>query len=188
MVQNGAEIDKGNDYSGREDNFTALHEAARTNQFHIVKFLHENGADINMKSTKRLVSGTFFQTPVTVAAEFGHFSIVNYLVENGAMVRNDPELIPSAADGRIEKGYLRIIKYLHQRGADIHAQDRKGDTGLTEAALNGNFPIIQYLVDNGVDVNVRDNGGWSALRSAKIYAGKPEYDAIIAYLLANGAS
>merc|ERR1712086_603777 len=103
---------------------------------------HENGADINMKSTKRLGSGTFFQTPVTVAAEFGHFSIVNYLIENGAIVRNDPELIPTAAKGWIENGYLRIVKYLHEQGADINAQNHMGDTGLKEAAYGGNFPIV----------------------------------------------
>ena len=81
-------------------------------------------------------------------------------------------------------GYLRIIKYFHEHGADIHAQDLHGQTGLYKAAQGGNFPIVQYLVDNGVNVNVRDNYGWSALRSAKRRAGKPEYDAIIAYLLA----
>ena len=175
LVQNGAEIDAGMDsmnmrtHVAYEDNFTALHEAARSNQLHVVKFLHENGADIDMKSKNRLISTTYFRSPVRVAAEFGHFSIVNYLVKNGAIIRGDPELIPSAADinSGFENGYLRVIKYLHERGADIHAQDHDGQTGLWKAALGGNFPIVQYLVDNGVDVNVRDKYGWSALRAAK---------------------
>ena len=84
---------------------------------------------------------------------------------------------------------------MHERGADIHAQDYLGFTGLNHAARGGNFPIVQYLVDNGVDVNVRDEAGWSALGSAKLEAiyrtgnpWNPEYsNAIIAYLLANGA-
>merc|ERR1711935_327267 len=43
LVQNGAEIDAGMNNmngAGPEDNFTALHEAARSNQLHVVKFLH----------------------------------------------------------------------------------------------------------------------------------------------------
>merc|ERR1712194_295429 len=194
MVQSGAEIDAGMNNmngAGPEDNFTALHEAARSNQLHVVKFLHENGADINMKSKNRLISETYFLSPVRVAAEFGHFSIVKYLVENGAIIRGDPYLIPSAADmhSGFENGYLRIIKYLHEHGADIHAQNHNGQTGLLKAAKGGNFPIVQYLVDNGVDVNVRDMFGISALNKRSVgSSGNPEYNAIIAYLLANGAS
>ena len=118
------------------------------------------------------------------------------MVENGAIIRGDEQLIPSAARGGLENGYLRIIKYLHEHGADIDAKPNLGMTGLGEAAYGGNFPIVQYLVDNGVDVNAR-MAGWSALKWAKhspgnfdsVYrARKPEMDAIIAYLLANGAS
>ena len=81
---------------------------------------------------------------------------------------------------------------MHEHGADIDAKPNLGNTGLGYAAYGGNFPIVQYLVDNGVDVNVR-MAGYSALKWAKVSPRhfrerKPEMNAIIAYLLANGAS
>ena len=43
----------------------------------IVKYLVENGADIEVKSTN-------VDTPLSTAAHFGHSEIVDYLIENGA--------------------------------------------------------------------------------------------------------
>ena len=151
-----------------------------------MKYLVENGANVNVKSKSNTYDSDY-ETPIQKAAQFGHLSIVKYLVENGAKIADDPELIPEAADGWLEPGYLKIVQYLHENGADINSRSPLGNTGLKQAANGGNFPLVKYFVDQGADINTRGDSGYSALDVANFERGTLEGEKIIAYLLQHGA-
>lgn len=53
-----------------------FHEAAKKGDLKFLKFLHNNGAEINVKNSKG-------QTPILTAALHGHRLIVKYLYHHG---------------------------------------------------------------------------------------------------------
>ena len=114
--------------------------ASRDGKLMIVKYVVENGADINYRDNEAL----------RFASENGHLPIVKYLVENGAdITADDNEPIKASS----ENGYLSVVKYLVLHGADIIHDN----SPLRLASLNGHLPIVKYLVENGADITARDN-------------------------------
>jgi ankyrin repeat protein len=63
--------------ASKED--SALSNACSHGQFEMVKFLVENGSDINQKNAKNI-------TPIMLAAANGHKSIVEFLISRGAKI------------------------------------------------------------------------------------------------------
>ena len=60
-----------------EYGLTALVNASANGHFEIVKYLLQNGADVN-------ATCKYKETTLKVASKKGHLEIVKYLVENGA--------------------------------------------------------------------------------------------------------
>ena len=63
-------------------NYRILHEAARDGELHLVKYLHQSGANLTTKNNK----GT---TPILLAAINGHFRVVKYLHKHGYLGKID---------------------------------------------------------------------------------------------------
>lgn len=85
---------------------TPMRRASQYGHLSIVRYLHENGADIHEKNDRILIE----------AIAFGHLSIVKYLHMNGVDIHiyNEYPLRIAAYHG-----HLDIIRYLHENGADI---------------------------------------------------------------------
>lgn len=103
--------------------WTPLEYAASYGHLHILRYLHDNGADIR--------NGYVLER----ASRWGCYSIVCYLHENGVDIHANDEyaLRHAAYYGRFE-----VVKYLVQHGADIqHA--------INIALKNGEFYTLENL-------------------------------------------
>ena len=168
-----------------------LPKAAYYGHLEIVKYLVENGADINAKDNngwtslihaaynghlevvKYLVEnkadinaiGKYFGfdglTSLMFASMNGHLEVVKYLVENGANINDRNEALMGASIS----GHLEVVKYLVENGADINTKDYVGITPLIYASMFGNFELVEYLIEKGADVNIKYKG-----RKASDYA------------------
>jgi ankyrin repeat protein len=111
---------------------------AHNNNIGIVKYLIENGVDINIK-------GKFTgKTALMFAAQIGSLNMVKYLVEHGADINlqdlnGDTALKIAAYYDKFE-----IIKYLVEHGANINTPD---NTGISTALSISLKPEIRnYLL------------------------------------------
>ena len=135
---------------------TPLIEAARNGRVEVVKFLIENGADINLQ-------GEAWYAPLHCAAQNGHVKVVKILLENGAEVdrfSNKP-LHRTAEIGNIE-----IAEILLAYGADINTEKGRGFTPLHVAAGWGQAEMVRYLLVRGANVNPTTGEGITPLHRA----------------------
>lgn len=132
-----------NDYGGDS---SVLHYAAEYGTLDIVKFLVEQGAELDR------LGGTWKAPPVTYSANEGKLDIVRYLVEAGAscdISRPFRNPLLRAA----EEGHLEVVEYLLTTTIDRHATYRL-PTGvlinaLVEAEQNSHEKVVALLKANG---------------------------------------
>jgi ankyrin repeat protein len=161
--------------------------AAICGNLEIIKFLVENGADVNVKDF------LFGKTPLFDAAHNGRLGIVKYLIENGADVNVKAY---SGETPLCRTIGLDVIKYLVKNGADVNVKsDAVAVTPLSYAIYNSDFiydvdnvsfsclKIVKYLVENGADVNLKDTSGKTPLFVATF---RDDLE-VIKYLVKNGA-
>jgi len=92
---------------------------------------------------------------LTAAVQTGNVSLVQTLVEAGAMINENPGNGPMHAyttlQSAAEQGNLEIVRYLIEAGADIHAQPafHRGRTALQAAATSGNLAVVNELLQHG---------------------------------------
>lgn len=100
------------------------------------------------------------QSALSLAAEFGLFSLVKFLVNHGVNVNyQDCDAFQIAACC----GHVEIVKFLHQAGADLHVFQ---DHALRIAIENDNWDVADYLIHEGATARA---SGWNeALRGAAI--------------------
>ena len=171
-------VESGMDINARS-NETALTASAYYNHANIVKYLVDNGADVNY--------GSYYTDPVISAVRGGSYDIVNYLIEHGADVnalsygKSTPLYVAA------ELGKSEIIDLLIKNGADVeYIQPWTGMTPLAMAAKSvlGNKATIEQLVNGGSDVNYKTPTGMSVLGWAII---RQKFDSI-EYLLEKGCN
>ncbi len=109
---------------------TPLGLAAQRGYFHIMKFLIERNADVN----------------VTVSS--GEHILHIIVQEDYAGL--DPYRRPMTELQRYE-----LIKMLVDKGADINAVDNKGYTPLHSAACYGNIKTVEWLLELGAAINAQ---------------------------------
>lgn len=157
--------------------------AARHGRARLVKFLLDQGMDINKAELHRM-------TPLSNACKNGHLEVVKTLLDNGAKM--DSKSIQCAcANGHLEVVRIlldrgseidvgvadnqlplflasnpKIVKLLKLHGANIDARGESGRTSLMEAY---GADEVKKLLKMGADVNVRNNDGNTALDIAKKY-------------------
>lgn len=100
---------------------SALGEALNCGHLEVVKYLVEQGADIDAKK----------RTALENSAADGQLEMVKYLLEQGLAGEMEYVLYVSA-----RMGHLKVVKYLVERGADIHALN---ESALRESVENGHL-------------------------------------------------
>src|SRR4030042_1933252 len=83
----------------------------------MVKYLHQNGADITANNN----------AAIRWASRNGHLEVVKYLHQNGGDITADNNCAIRWAS---RNGHLEVVKYLHQNGCDISI-DNNGAIRLT---------------------------------------------------------
>jgi ankyrin repeat protein len=168
---------------------------------HVVqRLVSETSVDINEPTNNAM-------TLLEIAARSGYLSLVELLLERGALTKDDA-LVSACIEGHLEvvrllveqgaqvnaqdkrrfsslywasaSGHLSIVQYLIERGADIKTPD---ETALYIASSHGHLDIVRVLVENGADINALDGRHPGALCGAS-YGGHVE---IVEYLVKNGA-
>ena len=154
-----------------------LFQAVFNNDINEVKYLVEEGANVNAKNA----NGT---TLIHFAASCGFLDVVEYLVEKGANVnakdKNDTALMHFAALANKD-----IIDYLVTKGVNINAMDKQGNTPLHKVLYACNCDAsrssdwfekatcdylikkAQYLVKKGADCDAPNTDGKTPLDIAK---------------------
>jgi uncharacterized protein len=104
-------------------------------------------------------------TPLHLACFFGHPTLAETLVEQGAEVnarsRNGMQNTPlhAAAAGR-SKDAVRILL---EHGAEVNARQEGGWTALHAASQNGDAEMVRLLIAAGADVQIRAANQQNAL-------------------------
>lgn len=124
--------------------FTALKYACKNGKLDIVKFLIENGAEIN--------KGT-----LTLAAKNGHIDIVKFLISKGMNVNSDSQQDESPIRAAVTSRYEDIINLLISNGAKLSdAFDSYSGSLLKEAYSSQKKKIINLLIKHGVTLSPLD--------------------------------
>ena len=100
-------------------------------------------------------------TPLYIASENGHLSVVEYLIHHGADVNKADK------DGRTplyiasQNGHLSVVEYLIHHGGDVNKTDNDGWTALHNASFKGHRRIIEILGEHGGELNMKATSGWA---------------------------
>ncbi|KAG7376382.1 hypothetical protein PHYPSEUDO_013650 [Phytophthora pseudosyringae] len=104
----------------------------------VVQFLVEKGASVNAKAE-------YGDTPLILAAHYGHLEVVRYLVDKNADVNagedGETPLLRAARQGHVE-----VVQYFVENGADMNPKNENGATALNVAS---SFAVVQFLVKQG---------------------------------------
>jgi ankyrin repeat protein len=164
------------------DRLTPLHMAARDGELEVVKKLVLQGVDVNAASS---VSGS---TALILAANAGHESIVDVLLDAGAAVNTTDKADGTALMYASSKGYVGIVTKLLQHGADVNLvspRDQLDSTALSLAAGNGQDAVLTLLLKAGADADWRNaRDGYTAL----MLAAELGHGSTVGILLAAGAN
>ena len=155
LLDAGARIDfaEGKNESG----YTALFIAAQLGHLDFVKFLLENGADINKTNPKG-------ENAIILATVYNKVEVVKYLKSKGAkfnIEQKDPvgaTLLLIAVD----RGHYEITEYLLKLGANVNAQMKGGYTALMIATMDNREDLVKLLLNYGPDISIKDDSGATA--------------------------
>ncbi|WP_239662083.1 ankyrin repeat domain-containing protein, partial [Brachyspira hyodysenteriae] len=169
--------------------YTPLMIAALRNDYDMVQFLVEKGADVNAKTHSEYSSVV---TPLLLSLDYEHIesrydensSVAEFLINNGAdiNVKNNHGETPLMYASKLHN--IKVVELLIQKGADINAFNNYGNTALIYGV--NNLETVKLLVENGADVNFY-KGGSTALISACEYSHERNID-VIKYLVSKKAN
>ena len=124
----------------------ALKVALEKENWEIVKYLIEHGADVNTKIETKDGYNRNRKTALMIASKKENLELVKYLIEHGASNINEA-LINASMSGNLE-----IVKYLVEEGADVNTEIENiyyGKTALMIASKKENWEIVKYLIEKG---------------------------------------
>eukprot|EP00945_MAST-04E_sp_MAST-4E-sp1_P004913 g4913.t1 len=130
------------------DGYSAAHFAAAKNNDRIIYLLGKHGSNIDYKNDNG-------ETPLYIAAKFGHSAALNTLLQLNARV-NEPNkdgetpAFVAAANGN----FLIINRLVQHKDVDIDRAQTLGATPLLIASQNGNVNIVRALLEAGAQVDV----------------------------------
>ncbi|KFQ09256.1 Protein phosphatase 1 regulatory subunit 12B, partial [Leptosomus discolor] len=163
-----------------------LPQACIDENLDMVKFLVENGANVNQQDNEGW-------TPLHAVASCGYLNIAEYLISHGAnvaAVNSEGEVPSDIAEEAAMKDLL--LEQVKKQGVDLDLarkeeeqqmlqdarqwlnsgriedikQPRTGATALHVAAAKGYSEVMRLLIQAGFDLNVQDNDGWTPLHAA----------------------
>ena len=157
----------------------------------------ENGAYVDETDSE------FKETPLAIAADFGHLDIVKLLYEHGADINKITSEFFCALKFASCRGNLSIVKYLLENGANpnleiqekehptqgIDYQDHMFLTPIFSAAQEGHVDVVQELLNFGANPNhFCYDSGWEISNGSPLYvASRLGHNVIVQTLLKHGA-
>jgi ankyrin repeat protein len=138
-----------------QNNIDEMGTAIDHNKCRLVKHLLERKADPNKRSIFVDSNGTMLLSPLARAAKQGHISIIEYLLQTGAVdINRDEGIHYNALAQACIEGKLESLKTLVREGADVNKpcerfQPDDGYTILACAVRSGQIEIMKFLIDQG---------------------------------------
>jgi cytohesin len=173
--------------------WTALMIAAQQRRMEIVRWLLDQGADVNAKNQHG-------RSALGVALTENHVELIKLLAENGADLETRDRSGSTALGKMAWEGNRDLVTFLLAQGADPNAMDGgrgtdfRGNTltlkfvplggpPLSSALRKGFLDIAKQLVEAGADVNLYTDG-WTMLHQETLW-GRAES---VKFLLEHGAN
>ena len=136
------------------NNFTPLHFAALEGQIAIVKYLLENGAEVNSVTNS-------LRTPLHVACTRDFLDIIKVLVEEGANINAQDENGDTPLHLLSKLGHTESVKWFLSQGPDLSIKDKYGELPFDVASTVGirqlfTEDVKQQMIDNYYSRTVMD--------------------------------
>lgn len=163
-----------------------LHEAARSGQVGVARWLLDHGMHINALNSRGC-------TPLHCACSGGHVELAQVLLEHGADISTGERdtsktplhhacstgniemvrlLLAHEADVHVKDQYsntphlvirqgqkmLAILSLLLERGANLNEQGQLGSTLLLDACIRKCIDLVRFCLQQGADVTLRRTG------------------------------
>ena len=120
---------------------TALMYASESGQMEVVKYLVENGADINLLSAKEGLG-----TALIYATTSNRIIVMEYLLDHGADINAKTPLgKESALFWAAARGHVEAVELLLSRDADTKMKNTNGQTVLEVAKETNRVDIVRLL-------------------------------------------
>lgn len=159
-----------------EDKRTPLHLAASEGNLEIVRFLVENGADVNMEDR-------WNSTPLHDSIQAKQIDVFNYLLSRGGKTSMTEEEKVSALNSAARSGDLDQVRTLVKMGVDVNKGDYDNRTALHLSCDSGSEEVVEFLIENGADINAIDNFGRTPVQDAI----QNKHDDLVQFLFTQGA-
>ncbi|WP_227430505.1 ankyrin repeat domain-containing protein [Psychrobacter sp. I-STPA6b] len=172
----------------------AWFDAVKRGDLDTVKYMVENGQDIEAKDT-----GSLDQTALGWAAFIGYEDMVDYLIAQGADLHaTDKGDVYNVMKSAVLGKNTDIVKKVHQllnaeQPVDLNDQtvENDGETLIMVAASNNRLETVKYLLEQGADPNLvattQNQNLGSYNQSAYSYACSRNLEEMQQLLAENGA-
>jgi ankyrin repeat protein len=156
---------------------SALSVATYKNDFILVRFLLEGGADPNPKPSHQSMSGQgLVALPLVAAARLGNLEMNKILLSKGANCNQQEKYQRhfnisnlNALQAAAANGNFNVVRYLLEAGAELNlpAAPTSGCTALQAAVQSGNLELVRFMIHKGADLNSpAETGEVTALQAA----------------------
>ena len=122
-------------------------------------------------------------SPLSVAAQYGHLTVVQYLLEQGADKEKANNNGASPLFLAAQNGHLGVVQKLLEQGANVNKANNVGVSPLWIAAYYGHLVVVQFLLEQGADKDKTRSDGSSPLWIAALQG----HLGVVQYLLEHGA-
>lgn len=159
--------------------FTALMIACKNGNLSLVKFLVENGADVNFSPPIGFMSTVFENAlPEEISNLTRYVNSRGFLYES--LCYKGSTALLCATNG----GHYKICKYLLEHGSDVNASDSQNNTCLINASFYNHIELCKLFIEHNANLDSQDITGSTALH----YAAKGNFVEIGKLLVLSGAN
>nr|RBQ93950.1 hypothetical protein FVER53263_13373 [Fusarium verticillioides] len=133
---------------------TPLQVAAATGKVKMVKFLIQQGADLN-------VFDNHHDTPLIIAARHNHVLVVRELLQHKAIAGTSNMFGNTAMSLAVLMGHLDVAKLLaEEQPSTLQYRDIDGSNLLLKASQESiSLPTFKYLLSKGLDIHQKNDDG-----------------------------
>ena len=135
-----------------------LHNAAKQGMINACKLMLKTNPDLNINH-----SDIFGETPLMCAIHFGHTSIANFLITNGANINLANVKGETPLMRAILKQNHRMANRLLNAGADVGMINGAGQSAVHYAICNGTTELMQKIIAKKPNLDFADSFGFTPL-------------------------